>query len=355
MTSRLRNRSFRTLLLLTKNTTFLITLFILVAPDILLAQQDSIEFKNSDLVVGDVKGLNRNVLTIETDYSDSDFKIEWNGVKKIKTQTFFLITLSNGTRYNGRLESAEDNYITVILHDGTKVSVKQNQIVMMDDIDQGFWSQLYASIDVGLDITKANNLRQLSTSSKIGYMANRWQLDGNINVLQSRQDDTDPIKRTDGGVTFKYFLPHDWYPMTSMEFLSNTEQQLKIRSSVKTGFGKYVVHTNRSYWGFSAGLNYNNEVYNANDFDDRSSWEGFIGTELNLFNMGDVDLLTQIIAYPSFTEKNRIRSDFNFTIKYDLPLDFYIKLGLTLNYDNQPASGSSETDYILSSGFGWEW
>ena len=42
-------------------------------------------------------------------------------------------------------------------------------------------------------------------------------------------------------------------------------------------------------------------------------------------------------------------------LKYDLPLDFYVKGGLTVNYDNQPAAGATELDYVFNSGLGWEW
>ena len=39
----------------------------------------------------------------------------------------------------------------------------------------------------------------------------------------------------------------------------------------------------------------------------------------------------------------------------DLPYDFYLKLGGTVNYDNKPAAGAGKTDYVVQTGFGWEW
>jgi hypothetical protein len=42
-------------------------------------------------------------------------------------------------------------------------------------------------------------------------------------------------------------------------------------------------------------------------------------------------------------------------MKYDLPLDFYVKTGITLNYDNQPTVGASDSDYYWKLAFGWEW
>ncbi len=319
------------------------------------SQSDSLIFKNGNYIVGEVKSMDRNTLKIETDYSDDDFTIEWDGIREIYTETFFLITLTDGSRYNGHLKSTGPGKIQILTDEGETLEVDLVEIVLLDGVDQGFWSQFYASIDFGLDVTRANNFSQISMRSNAGYIAKRWQLDANYNAYFSRQDEIDDIRRTDGGGTFKYFLPHDWYPLASIDFLSNTEQQLQLRSTGKAGLGKYLIHTNFLYWGFSAGANYNNENFMADSLPDRRSWEGFLGTELNMFNTGDLSLLTNIVAYPSFTESGRWRTDFKFDAKYDLPLDFYIKMGLTVNYDNQPAPGSPETDYVFHTGFGWEW
>ncbi len=334
----------------------LTALLLTAAASVALAQApDSIIFKNDNYIVGEVKTMNRNVLSVETDYSDDDFTIEWDGVKEIYTKTSFLITLSNGSRYNGHINTSEAGKITITTDDGQTIVVNPDDIVIMDGIDQGFWSQVYASVDFGWDITKANNFRQYSMRSNLGYIAKRWQLDADYNLLKTQQDDVDDIHRTDGSVTYKYFLPHDWYPLVAVSLLQNSEQQLDLRTTAKLGMGKYVLHTNQLYWGFSAGANYNDERYAGDAPADRSSWEGFLGTELNLFNIGDLNLLSQLTAYPSFTESGRWRTDFKFDMKYDLPLDFYVKLGYTLNYDNKPAEGSSTSDFVFHTGFGWEW
>jgi len=76
---------------------------------------------------------------------------------------------------------------------------------------------------------------------------------------------------------------------------------------------------------------------------------------LNLYDIGDLSLLTKLVVYPSITESGRFRSDFNFDAKYDLPKDFYLKFGLNVNYDNRPVAGATDTDYMLQTGFGWKW
>lgn len=332
-------------------------LSIIFTSEKLLAQTDSLTFFNGNYIVGEVKNMNRGVLTIETDFSDKDFTIEWDGVKEIFTETYFLITLSNGDRYNGYVNSTEPGKIIITTDDGESVEVMHDDIVWLEDVDKGFWSKLYFSFDVGFDLTKANNFAQLSSRATIGYLEERWNLDANYNTLYSKQDNTEDIKRIDGGVAYRYYLPRDWYPLAAVDFLQNTEQQLRLRSTIKAGMGKYVIHTNRKYWGFGVGFNYNNENFSVDSLPDRDSWEGFLGTELNMFDIGDLSLLTSIIAYPSITESGRWRTDFNFDAKYEMPFDddFYIKFSVTVNYDNQPVEGSSDTDYVLHTGFGWSW
>ena len=338
-----------------KNHTILL-LVLFVSSLSLNAEPDSLIFTNDNYVVGEVKGMDRGVLKMETPFSDSDFAIEWEGIKEIYCKTYFLISLTDGRRFNGTIETSVPGTIKIVEDNGTETETPHKHIVFMDDVDKGFWSQLYASIDVGLDLTKANNFRQVSMRSTLGYLAPRWNLNATYNTLNSSQDETDDINRTDGGVGFKYFLPKDWYLVTSVDFLSNNEQLLDLRTTAKAGMGKYVLHTNRKYWGFSVGVNYNNENFSS-DENDRNSMEGFLGTELNLFDIGNLNLLTKLIAYPSFTESGRWRTDFNIDTKYEMPFDddFYIKIGLTFNYDNKPIEGASDSDYVFHTGFGWEW
>ncbi len=317
------------------------------------AQQDSLVFTNNEHLAGEIKSLEKNVLKMETGFSDDDFLIEWNEIKEIYTVNTFLITLTNGSRYEGKLESDSTGRIKIIAQNSNAVEVNPDEIITLNELKQDFWDRAYVAIDFGFNLTKANNLKQFSMRSNLGYKTGKWQLDLNYNTLNSNQNNTEQIERTDGGTTFKYFLPKDWYPLASMDFLTNNEQQINLRSTLKLGIGNYIINNSKAYWGFSTGVNYNMEDYSSTEEIDRKSWEGFLGTELNLFNTGDIDLLTRLVTYPGITEKGRFRADFKFDIKYDLPLDFYIKLGFTFDFDNQPASGSAKNDYVFHTGVGW--
>ncbi|HBH05339.1 MAG TPA: hypothetical protein DDX92_01895 [Flavobacteriales bacterium] len=295
--------------------------------------------------------MDRGVLSIETDYSDSDFKIEWEGITQIYTETVFIITLSNGERYYGPLKSENDSSIQIIDSEGT-VLIPITEVVHLTSVEQGFWSRLSLEIDFGFSFAKANNMQQYSTRSYIGYTTQKWMLDGSYNQVRTSQDSVETIQRTDATFNFTYIFPKDWYAKAGISFLSNTEQKLDLRTTGKLGIGNYLIHSNSSYWAFEGGAAYNNENF-AGESDDRQSFEGYLGTELNMYDAGDLSLLTKLYVYPSITESGRVRADFNFDIKYDLPKDLYIRLGYSLNYDNQPIEGGSDTDYTLQTGIGW--
>ncbi len=319
----------------------------------LQAQNDTVTFKNGNMIIGEIKSMEKGILQIETDYSDSDFKIEWLQVQQIRSDVIFLISTSSGNRYSGKVHSIDDNSVMVTSYDTLDHTLKKRDIVYLKSLDSGFWSQLYASIDFGFNYTKANNLAQLSVRSKLGYFAEKWSADLSYDEVNSTQDDVDPTNRTEGIATFRYLLPKDWYTLASVSFLSNTEQKLDLRTTGKLGMGKFIINTNRKYWGFNAGASFNNEKFSTEETAN-NSFEAFFGTELNLYDIGDLSLLTGATAYPSITEEGRWRGEFKFDAKYDLPLDFYIRAGISLNYDNEPAEDASETDYVIQTSIGWE-
>ena len=334
------------------------------------AQTDSLLLSNNDLIVGEIKNMDKNIIGIETDYSDVDFKIKWDNVKRVYSKTNYLITLSDGRRYNGRIRSLNDSIVSidtempeavlsfskksnrVLQTDGGIVEVNRIEIVYLNALDDTFWSRLSLNFDVGMNLTKANDFRQYTFNTGMGYLADRWRINFAFNTLRSTQSEVDPIKRTELGFSYNYFLPKDWYLLYSLSILSNTEQLLDLRTSNMIGLGNYVVHTNRTYLGFSAGVNFNNEKF-ASEVSSSRSGEIFLGAQYNIFDIGDLDLLSTVVAYPSISEKGRFRTDFKFDIRYEFKFDLYFKVGTTMNYDNKPAEGASTLDYIFQTTIGW--
>ena len=146
----------------------------------------------------------------------------------------------------------------------------------------------------------------------------------------------------------------DYFLLLSSDFLSNTEQKLNLRLATRFGYGKYFVRNNHTYFGGAAGFVWNNESFSDIERTVNNSLEAFGDLELNMFDIKDFSLFSSITVYPSITEGGRFRTDFSLNLKYNLPLDFFIKFGGSYNYDNKPVEGASKDDYVVQVTFGWE-
>jgi len=329
----------------------LITLFVFHYTS---AQIDSVRFINGQLLVGEIQSLQRGVLTIETHYSDSDFEAEWKKVIWIRTQSNFIIDIEGGEEFFSNIYSINDSLVRAINPMGLEDVFPISDIVFLRPFDSSFKDRLSAFIDVSYEMAKAKNLKRFTTRVGVGYQTEKWTSNLTLSSLQSTQDDADDIRRTESELNFRYLMGHSWYSILTVNTLSNNEQLLDLRLNTQLGMARFLYRTNKAYWGVIIGANRNIEKYSDAD-SDRRTYEGYGTMELNLYDVEDFSLLLSTTVYAGITEQGRWRSDTKLDIKYDLPLDFYIRFGATLNYDNKPIEGVSTTDYIVQTGFGWEW
>ncbi|BFP42212.1 hypothetical protein FGF1_30570 [Flavobacteriaceae bacterium GF1] len=297
--------------------------------------------------------MEKGVLEIDVPYGDENFKVKWLSIKEIHTESKFVVSVADKL-YQGRIASIANQRIKVFDNDSIYTTCALQEIVYLNQFKEGFANRFSAAIEVGFNLTKAQDLRQFSLRSSMSYKTDKWTADIAYNILRSSQDNVEPVNRSDGLLNYRRILLKNWYLIGTVATLSNTEQLLDLRANSQLGIGKFIVSSNRAYWGVKAGFNNNLERF-TNETTNRNTWEGYLGSELNLYDTGNLELALVFMGYSGLTETGRYRADINFDTKYELPLDLFIRLGISLNYDNRPAQSASETDYIVRTGIGWEW
>jgi Protein of unknown function, DUF481 len=326
-------------------------LFVFI-PVVLYAQNDSIWMKNNDILVGELKTLSKSVVTFKTSYSDKDFKIDFNEVTAFSTERLCVVNLTDGTRYTGRIKSTSKGNIEIVGDNGDIYEVSIQEIIFLEEISQRFWKRFSGAFDIALNLSKTNNNKQFTFTGNLKYTSDRWNFKTAYNVLYSDQDNVDRIERKEASLSgLRYF--NKWFVSTDISYLSSTEQGIQNRINPGIGFGRTLVTTSKLYWLAGSGLNYNIEEYYDQTLN-KESTELQLLTQFEIYNVEDFSLFTRAIGYPSLSERGRFRLDYNLVLKYDLPFDIYIKADFTLNYDNQPAIEGNFTDYVFSTGIGWE-
>ncbi|WP_310991276.1 DUF481 domain-containing protein [Aequorivita marina] len=318
------------------------------------AQKDTLVLRNGDKLIGDIEKLDRGVLNFSTSYSSGDLKVKWKKVQSVSSKQGFLVTGAGGTRYKITGLHASVTNDSLILRDGAGI-FNTNDVVFINRLKKdSFVSRLNASLSFGFNFAKSSKLSQLTAAASLGYTSDFYSIRTKFNATRTNQDEVEEIQRTAGQFSFNYFLKRDYFLMLQSEYLSNSEQNLKLRMTNKLGLGKYFIRNNSMFFGGNIGLAWNNEAYDDSVDKNRNSGEAFVALGVNFFDFNSFSLVSEVTAYPSLTEKERLRADFNLDLKYDLPLDLFLKLGFNYNYDSKPAEGTAYDDYIIRTTLGWE-
>ncbi len=237
----------------------------------LFSQKDSIKLASGQILLGKIESLDKSILVFSTPFSDSDFKIKWSKVKEIYSKEEFIISLSDGKRFNSTINTDSTNKNQIILFDeGERKYSPIDEIIFIDPFSDSFFKRISAAFDVGLTLTKANNSQQATANARVSYTAFKWNISTSFNMVFSKQDSIDDVSRYEASINIQRLLPKDWFLNAGTDFLSNTEQKLKLRTTTSLGGGYFIKKNNKLYFGTGAGLAYNIETYSGPDIDGKT-------------------------------------------------------------------------------------
>jgi len=126
------------------------------------AQKDVVTTTSGDKLVGEIKSVEKDVLTLSTDYSDSDFKIKWEKIASIESSRQFLVETFAGDRLAGTLARDPATAATVQVANS---SVKLPDVSSVEPFERTFWARFDAGFDFGYSLTEdPSNPEALSPS-----------------------------------------------------------------------------------------------------------------------------------------------------------------------------------------------
>jgi Protein of unknown function, DUF481 len=314
-------------------------------------QQDVVITTNGDKLVGEIKRVEKDVLTIETPYSDADFKIEWEDVVSIASDRQFLVETFDGQRLTGSLKSDPDKKLVLLVG---STSVLLSEVSTVQPFERTFWSRIDTALDFGYSLTKTNSAKQLSLGTNLSYRDARYVDVVLANVFRSSQDNAPTTQRWDLGNDFRRLLGSRWYANTTLDLLNSEEQGLDLRTTVGGGGGRYLTRTSSQYLALGGGLAWTNENYTDPALTTKDSAEAYVGSEFMTEKLKITDLITRFTWYPSLTIEDRYRLTYRFDLDFNLPGDWYFRFGLFDNYDSLPPEGFSANDYGWSTSFGFK-
>ena len=79
----------------------------------------------------------------------------------------------------------------------------------------------------------------------------------------------------------------------------------------------------------------------------KDSAEAYLGIEFMIEKLNNTELLTRFTDSPVLTIPGRHRFNYRFDLDFNMPGDWYLRLGLFDNFDNKP-DGFAQNEYAWS-------
>lgn len=314
-------------------------------------KSDTITLYNGDRITCEVKSLSKGKLYVKT--SDmSKVYIKWTRIAHIETIEQFEITLNNHSVYFGEFYKGSEG-IALIKFGIFQEFVPLINITNFEQINSNFWQQLNGSFDAGYSYTNGNDNLQFNSTGEIKHRSKKFLnkieydavISDNSNVISRRQN---------GGYTFQSFHKNSFFTIYNVSWQQNTELGIENRILANARYGYTPIDNSVNLLDISAGLLLNREF--SSEQTATNNTEGIINISYDffVFTKPNIDLTTSIVAYPSFTIKDRFRSDYNFRVRWEVFNNFTLNVKYYFTYDSKPPSTDAlQFDYGINTSVGY--
>jgi hypothetical protein len=317
--------------------------------------------KNGDRMTCEVKGLERGVLYVDFDYIDGTAAINWSKVAVLKINQLFLVRTEDGSVYTGTLSTAETGAgrpvkIEVVEAPDQKRVIESSEIVRLTPTSERIWRRFNGGISFGVIYSKGNQSTQYNLGSTTEYVRDRWNAHASYdsNLSSSTGANVSSRNYLDFGAR-RLLRWNNWFYSGLADFLQSSEQGIGLQSTFGGGIGRYLTNSDHATVAVYGGIAWQSTSYRQPDLppSKQDVTSALFWAQAKLFKFSKTDLEATGTLLPALSDPGRLR--FNTNATYYIKLIGNLKWNISFygNWDNQPPTGFSGSDYGTSSGVSW--
>jgi len=315
---------------------------------------DVIWLTNGDRVTGEIKQLEHGRLRLSTD-SMGDVRVEWDDVVRVESEYEFQFERSDGRRITGAIDKTPDQREITLTNEEQTITFAYGKVVRISQIEDSFWERLQGSMTFGYSFTKASDVAQGNLGFRATHRTEKrsFSLDGS--TITTNDQVNESTQRSDLSFNMTRFRKNRWFSAYLLNFESNDELGLNLRTSIGAGLGRYLIQSNTSELALAGGLLGTAETLEG-DVSSQENIEGLLGLNYSRYIFDDptVDLSVGLSVFPSITESGRTRAQFDINLRWELIADLFWDMSYYNTFDSDPPSGTeSTTDYGVVTSLGW--
>ena len=333
-------------------------LFISLAQVASAAKTDVVIIENGDRLTGELQSMSRGKITYKTDVA-STINLEWERISQVVIQRDILVETLNGDRHSGHIGKTDNPQEISIATSNGPVVVRNTDVVSMNPLNQSGWRDVVVNVSAGYNFAKANSVSQFNGSVLISQRTSKhlWSVNSSSNASSS--SDNPSSQRANLGFNYSKLRPNRWLTSGILNFDTNDELDIALRTSLGGGIGRILRQTDHSNFVLQGGLLLSREEQtDAKALNDSVESYGLLQWDWFKFTQPDIDLSTQVMIIPSLTDKGRVRSQIDVSLSWKIIGDLRWKIDFYDSYDNQPQTTDASTstnDYGVNTSVTYRW
>lgn len=311
-----------------------------------------VKLRDGTIVIGTILELKDSEdLIVDTEYMD-EVTTEWEAIETIRETQVIEVELFNGQRLFGQVTLDEKG--VSIIGDDTTVTLPPDRIFAIAEVSESFWEGLDVYTDVGMNLVRGNNeVTQLSLGAGVGYDGRNFETSVDATTIINEQTEGQDLRRATLGGNYTYRLPRNWQASGLLQFESDDQQGLNLRTLYGGAIGNRVYNQRRMRIDLYTGLVVNHEEFEGQPRTD--SLEGLLGAAYRLRSARGIDIDASLSVLPSLEQSDRLRMQFDGSLSIDLFADLDFKLTVYDRYDSQPPEGNDTNDTGVALGLSWSY
>jgi putative salt-induced outer membrane protein YdiY len=322
----------------------------------LAAKTDAVLLVNGNTITGEIKSLDFGVLRYSTD-SMGTVSIDWEDIVSITTRQTLQVEITDGTRYFGTLDSADDRFAIKVQTMVGEVDLHTSQIVRMVAIDaeESFWERLDGSFALGFDSEKSSDVTTLRTTADVSYRTRRYLVGLQATVNNTTQAEDETRNRTNIRGNYQRFRGNRWFTDWFGGWERHDELGIQSRVSGGGALGRFLVQTNRNQLSLTGGLNITSTDFTGDD-PSTETVEGRIQVRYlhrNLDPEANITFTTNI--FPLLEDLSQYRAESELIFRREFVEDLFFDITLSHSYTTKPPTDANKTDYTFTTSIGYSW
>jgi hypothetical protein len=319
-----------------------------------LAQKtDVVYMDNGNVIIGEVKKLERGLLEFSVDDVKGRLRIEWEHVVRLTSDQQLDIDVGLGRFYLGSLiESSADGKLC-IKTGAAELEVELVDVVLIAPIKDSFWKRLEADVTAGFSFTKASDIVQFNLGGSATYRTVKAFSNISLNTIITSKADSGEKTNSDLRASHLRFFKRKWFYLGSAGANRNDEQGIDFRGNLAGGAGRRLLHSNRSILLVSASLSANREY--TSDGRKTNNLELAVGTNALAFrhDTPKLEMRSDLTVFVNLTTQGRYRVDYDGLASIELVIEdlFWDISQVYYRFDSDPsATAASRHDYGFVTG-----